>query len=55
MILKLALTLVFVELVTAFPFPSECGINYIQPDNVANATNKVMIIKIEDHSLNKYV
>ena len=29
--------------VTAFPWPQECGINYIQPDNVANATNKGMI------------
>ena len=28
--------------VTAFPWPQECGINYIEPDNVGNATNKVM-------------
>ena len=29
--------------VTAFPWPQECGINYIEPDNVDNATNKGMI------------
>ena len=29
--------------VTAFPWPQECGINYIEPDNVGNATTKVMI------------
>ena len=51
----LAIPLLLMTSVTAFPWPQECGINYIQPDNVANATNKVMIIKIEDHSLNKYV
>ena len=28
--------------VTAFPWPQECGINYIEPDNVGNATNKEM-------------
>ena len=27
----------------AFPWPQECGINYIEPDNVGNATNKGMI------------
>ena len=26
----------------AFPFPEECGINYIQPDNVGNATVKIV-------------
>jgi len=41
MFLKLVLTLVFVELITAFPFPSECGINYIQPENVENSTRIV--------------
>ena len=27
--------------VQAFPFPSECGINYIEPENVGNATRIV--------------
>ena len=33
--------------VTAFPWPQECGINYIEPDNVGNATNKEMITSLK--------
>ena len=28
--------------ISSFPFPEECGINYIQPDNVGNATHKIV-------------
>ena len=38
----LSLSLI-ITAVTAFSWPQECGINYIEPDNVDNATNKGMI------------
>eukprot|EP00091_Calanus_sinicus_P017379 TRINITY_DN3756_c0_g1_i1.p1 TRINITY_DN3756_c0_g1~~TRINITY_DN3756_c0_g1_i1.p1 ORF type:complete len:185 (-),score=38.65 TRINITY_DN3756_c0_g1_i1:380-934(-) len=36
-----AAILALLSVVQAFPFPSECGINYIQPENVGNATRIV--------------
>jgi len=41
MFLKYVLACLYIGLVTAFPFPSECGINYIEPDNVGNTTRIV--------------
>ena len=42
----LSLSLI-ITVVTAFPWPQECGINYIEPDNVGNATNKGMITSLK--------
>ena len=28
----------FTNLAFSFPFPEECGVNYIQPDNIQNAS-----------------
>ena len=41
MIVETILVCLSVGLSTAFPFPSECGINYIEPDNVGNTTRIV--------------
>ena len=41
MLLHSFVTLLFVGFSLAFPFPTECGINYIEPDNVGNTTRIV--------------
>ena len=41
--------------VTAFPWPQECGINYIEPDNVGNATNKEMITSLQSLTSQKEI
>jgi len=40
--LKVATALTLIALTSSFPFPEECGINYIQPDNVGNATHRIV-------------
>ena len=41
MLLGLFLPLLLDKVSAAFPFPEECGINYIEPDHVANASRIV--------------
>jgi len=41
MLLQSLLASVLVGLSLSFPFPTECGINYIEPDNVGNTTRIV--------------
>ena len=31
----------FVNLCKSFPFPEQCGVNYISPDNIQNASRFV--------------
>merc|ERR1712098_117865 len=41
MLVTIPALLVLVKLVQSFPFPTECGINYIESDNVGNTTRIV--------------
>ena len=39
---KYYVLIVFLSRAASFPFPEECGINYIQPDNVGNASHRIV-------------